>query len=110
MLKYILLVYVALLNVPFVFGAEDSGRILDKNDFDCEELTENDQLPDDWNWMDVADRLKTKECFENIAGNGCLYFNKKSARELFEVARTHPKLSQVENFAFLQSNPSFCSP
>jgi hypothetical protein len=101
MLTYILSVYVALFNITFVFGSEGSIRILDKADFDCDSITENDELPPDWNWMEVADKLKTEQCFANIAANWRLYGRIQSADELFEVARTHPEIVEENKFCVL---------
>ena len=54
MLKYILTISVTLFH--FAFGAESSVNYLSPDSFDCMALTENDRLPEDWNWTAVADR------------------------------------------------------
>ena len=61
MLKYILTVSIVLFNVAFVFGSGDQVSILSKDTFDCNTLTENDRLPEDWNWMDVREQLRRRD-------------------------------------------------
>ena len=64
---------------------------------------ENDRLPDDWNWMDVADRLKTEKCFANIAGNVRLYSRQNLLVNCSKWQEHIQILSQVENSVFLQT-------
>lgn len=105
MFVYELFLFAILSNIVFTSQTEEGeapvSTFANTDTFDCMKITNNDRLPEDWNWTSVGDKLDTKECFERIAANGQLYKNVKSARELFQVMRASPDTVESRGFCVL---------
>ena len=91
----------------FFFASPTGGAtafvstLADPSNFDCEKLTESDELPAGWEWNDVAKKINTEECFEKIAANMNLWIGDEHSRQLFKVIRTDKDIFESRHYCVL---------
>ena len=84
-------------------GAEASvSKVFsDPSKFNCNRLVGHERLPRNWNWVTVASKLNTEQCFKKIFANTALYMGQTPARQLLEVARIHKEIVKPGLFCVL---------